>query len=325
MARTARSVMTAAGLALAAALTAAMPATQREGAQREGDSALAAAFTTVTRSTAWTQVEELQLDFPTHHPQGLAVSGDRVFLSSVEIIEPTVRHPSPVDGYDRTPGRGVGHVFVLDRAGNLLRDITLGEGDVYHPGGIDVDSDGTLWVPVAEYRPDSASIVYGIDVETLEVTERFRVADHVGGIVHDEASRTLAGVSWGSRTLYEWSTRGREREEVANSSHFIDHQDCQYVPSAQMLCGGIAGLPQSPAAAGTGYYELGGLALVDLRDSTVVHEVPLQQWSSAGHVVTRNPVQLTLDGDRLTLWAAPDDEEEVAGTELLRYEAVVPR
>ena len=41
--------------------------------------------------------------------------------------------------------------------------------------------------------------------------------------------------------------------------------------------------------------------------------------------VNGSTVQLTLDGDRLTLWAAPDDEEEVAGTELLRYEAVVPR
>ncbi len=97
------------------------------------------------------------------------------------------------------------------------------------------------------------------------------------------------------------------------------------MPSAQVLCGGISGLPRAPAAAGTGSSELGGLALVDLRDDTTVHEAPFQQWSSAGHVATRDPVQLSLAGDRLTLWAAPDDEEEVAGTELLRHEAVATR
>jgi hypothetical protein len=41
-------------------------------------------------------------------------------------------------------------------------------------------------------------------------------------------------------------------------------------------------------------------------------------------VATRNPVHLETDGARLRLWAAPDDGEEVNGTEILVYETSVP-
>jgi hypothetical protein len=46
---------------------------------------------------------------------------DKFFLSSVEILEPAVRYPSPVDGYDRTTGKGRGHAFVINRRGKLLK------------------------------------------------------------------------------------------------------------------------------------------------------------------------------------------------------------
>ena len=59
--------------------------------------------------------------------------------------------------------------------GNLLADLTLGEGTIYHPGGIDYD--GTyIWVPVAEYRPNSRSIVYRVDPDTMKATEMLRVS-----------------------------------------------------------------------------------------------------------------------------------------------------
>ena len=65
--------------------------------------------------------------------------GDTLFVSSVEVKVPTRRLPQPVDGYDRDAGEGVGHLFKIDMAGNLLADLTLGEGTIYHPGGIDYD------------------------------------------------------------------------------------------------------------------------------------------------------------------------------------------
>jgi hypothetical protein len=39
--------------------------------------------------------------------------------------------------------------------------------------------------------------------------------------------------------------------------------------------------------------------------------------------MTRNPVKLAARGNRLTLWAAPDNGEEANGTELFTYRADV--
>ncbi len=275
----------------------------------------AEAFTEVDRGTAWSLVERVQLDFPTHHPQGFALVGDLIFMSSVEILEPTTRYAEPVDGYDRSPGRGVGHVFVLTRSGELLQDITLGEGDIYHPGGIDFDGE-SVWVPVGEYRPDSASVIYRIDVDDYQVTEAFRVGDHVGGVVADQRTGLVHGVSWGSRTLYTWTSDGQQLRSTPNPSHMIDYQDCDYAGRGHQLCSGIAALPTASGDP----YELGGLALTRLRDGHIVHEVPFPYFSAAGHVATRNPVALEVDGSTLRLLAAPDDGDEGVGTELLVYE-----
>jgi hypothetical protein len=307
-----------AGAVLAAAAVAVTTTPAVGTAQSPKNAPLVEAFSELNRSTQWNLAERIKLNFPTHHPQGFARVGDRLFLSSVEIIEPPVKYPQPVDGYDRTPGKGRGHVFVLDLKGNLLKDILLGDGDAYHPGGI--DADGTsLWVPVAEYRPYSHSIVYRIDLATLEVHEEFQVADHVGGIVPDPRTGKLHGVTWGSREFYTWSGKGRQLAHSANSSHFVDYQDCAYTTRELMLCTGITNYKTSTGS----NFELGGIALLDLKSKTVRHEVPVQLWSAAGHVATRNPVFLEAEGSKLRMWAAPDDGEEVSGTEILIYEAKV--
>jgi hypothetical protein len=282
-----------------------------------GLTAEAQAFQKVTRSTAWTQVEKLRLDFPTYHPQGMSLVGDRIFLSTVEILEPTVRYPQPdKDGYDRSTGAGRGHVLVLTRDGRLLKDIVVGEGSIYHPGGIDFD--GTdVWVPVAEYRPNSSSIVYTIDPETYEVTEQFRERDHVGGVVADRKTNRISGVSWGSRKLFTWNSEGRLLGTEQNPSHLLDYQDCEYAGAGHQLCSGVTGLK----TASGGNFELGGMALTSLSDAQIVHEVPFQAFSTAGHSITRNPVALESEGDVLRMFAAPDDGEEPAGTELYVFEA----
>ncbi len=286
-------------------------------------SSLARDFRAVDRDTKWQLVDKLKLDFPTFHTEGLAVAGDRVFLSAVEILEPTVKYPAPVDGYDRTPGKGIGHLFVMDRQGHLEKDIVLGEGDMYHPGGIEFDG-SSVWVPVAQYRPNSSAIIYRVDAKTLKVHREFEADDHIGGIVLDKTTGHLVGNTWGSRRFIEWNRRGRELDAWANTSYFVDYQDCQYVPDAKMLCGGVTNLPQTPSAGGTtATYELGGMALTDLRTHQVLREVPFQQWSTAGHVVTRNPLKLVADGNQLTMWAAPDNGDEGNGTELLTYRATV--
>ena len=293
------------------------------GSHHETNTALAEAFGGVDRNTNWQQTAKLKLNFPTYHTEGIAFSEDHIFLSSVEIIEPTTKFPSPQDGFDRTPGKGIGHLFVMDKDGNLQKDIILGEGDMYHPGGIDFDGTN-VWVPVAQYRPNSSSIIYKVDANTLDVSKQFEVKDHFGGIVMDKQTGHLVANTWGSRRFAEWDLRGKELSTWQNPNFFIDYQDCQYVPNSKMLCAGITNLPQTPAAGGSGAtYELGGMAMIDLKSRNVTREVPFQQWSTAGHVATRNPFKMTADGNHLTMKVAPDNGEETNGTEIITYEATV--
>jgi len=293
--------------------------TQIPGAPAAGrphDDPIVTALSGVTRATAWEQVGAIDLQFDAEHPQGMVKLGDRFFISSVEIIEPTQPCPETCDGYDRTPGRGVGHMFIVDANGTLLSDIELGEGHMYHPGGIDYDG-RSLWIPVAEYRPNSNAIIYRVDPDTLAVEEVFRVNDHIGGVVRDRVDGHVHGVSWGSRTLYEWTERGKQFAREPNESHFIDYQDCDYLAFRKMVCGGIAGLPAPDGSS----FELGGLALIDLRHSQILHEVPVQRYSAvSNHVVTRNPIFLESIDSGLRLFTAPDDELDGA---ILVYEAVI--
>lgn len=295
---------------------------QSEG-RGQTDTALATAFGGVDRNTSWQQTSKLKLNFPTFHTEGIAFSQDHIFLSSVQIIEPTVKFATPQGGFDRTPGKGIGHLFVMDKAGNLQKDIVLGEGDMYHPGGIDFDGTN-VWVPVAQYRPNSSAIIYRIDAKTMDVHKQFEVKDHFGGIVMDKETGHLVGNTWGSRRFAEWNLQGKQLATWDNPNYFIDYQDCQYVPQSKMLCAGITNLPQTPAAGGTSAtYELGGIAMIDLKSHNVVRDVPFQQWSTAGHVATRNPFKMTADGNHLTMKVAPDNGDEGNGTEILTYEATV--
>lgn len=309
-----------AGIALVAAAAGSATA-----APAPHDSALAADLKVVDRNVTWTQVSKLKLNFPTYHPEGLVVTGDRYYLSSTQIIEPTVKYPAPVDGYDRTPGKGIGHLFVIDKTGKLLKDIILGHDIVYHPGGIDAIGND-LWVPVAQYRPGSTAEIDHVDLRTLKVTRLFTVNDHIGGIVYDPSSARLIGNNWGSRTFYEWTRTGRPLTTWRNPNNIIDFQDCQYVSTGKMACSGLTAFPQTPAAGGsTGQYEMGGISLIDLHHHAIINEFPFQQFSDAGHVMTRNPLKLAADGTKLTLWAAPDNGEDVAGTEIYTFQGTVAR
>ncbi len=280
-------------------------------------------FQAVNGSTKWQPTGKLKLNFQTYHTEGIAFAGDRIFLSAVQVIEPTTKYPTPQGGYDRTPGKGIGHVFVMDRQGNLQKDIVLGEGDMYHPAGLDFDGTN-VWVPVAQYRPNSSAIIYSIDATTLAVHKQFQVGDHIGGIIRDEQTGHLIGNNWGSRRFYEWDLAGHQIATWDNPSFFVDYQDCQHLADRKMICGGISNLPQTPTAGGTNAtYELGGVGLTDLRSHDIVHEVPFQQWSTAGHVATRNPFKIAANGNTLTMSVAPDNGDEGNGTEILTYQATI--
>ncbi|PVE24380.1 hypothetical protein DC522_10970 [Microvirga sp. KLBC 81] len=286
---------------------------------------LAERVTKLSRGTQWKPVSAVPISFVTYHPQGMVKIGDTLFVSSVEIKEPTKRFPQPVDGYDRDTGAGVGHLFKIDMKGNLISEITLGEGSIYHPGGIDYDG-RYIWVPVAEYRPNSRSIVYRVDPETMKAEEMFRFADHIGGVVHDTDDNSLHGVSWGSRRFYRWTldasgkpTNGDESPEKLrklNTSHYLDYQDCKYTGNHRMLCSGVTEMRVTPDAAP---FRLGGLDLVDLTDGRPLFQTPVLLWTASGFDMTHNPVWMETSEAGIRGYFMPEDDRSV----LYIYEAEV--
>jgi hypothetical protein len=248
--------------------------------------------TKLTRASSWTLVSSLPIRFRTFHPQGMVKIGEMLLVSSVEVI-------------DRDAGKGVGHVFKIDGAGNLVAELRLGEGAIYHPGGIDFDGHD-LWVPVAEYRPDSRSIVYRVDPATMKATEAFRVADHIGAIVHNTDDHTLHGVSWGSRRFYRWTLAGGRESSRLNSSHYVDYQDCKYGGARRMLCTGVTEIRQGGE---TAPFRLGGVELIDLRDDRPLHQAPVLLWTSGGLDMTHNPVWLEASALGLRGYFMPEDEQ----------------
>jgi hypothetical protein len=259
--------------------------------QQDARSIVAERVRSLTRSSHWTLVASVPVTFRTFHPQGMVKIGESVFVSSVEVI-------------DRDAGKGVGRLFKMDMSGHLAGELKLGEGAIYHPGGIDYDG-RSIWVPVAEYRPDSRSIVYRVDPGTMKAEEVFRVDDHIGAIVHDTDESTLHGVSWGSRRFYRWTERGAVTRRSLNTSHYLDYQDCKYVGSHQMLCTGVTEIRSAP---GGPLFRLGGLELVDLGDVRPLHQVPVLLWTASGLDMTHNPVWIEPSDAGLRGYFMPEDD-----------------
>src|SRR2546425_9957536 len=90
-------------------------------ATQDARSIVAERVAKLTRDSSWTRVAAVPIRFRTYHSQGMVKIGDRFVVSSV----------------DRQ--QHVGHLFKMDAEGNLLADLKLGDGALYHPSGIDYD------------------------------------------------------------------------------------------------------------------------------------------------------------------------------------------
>ncbi len=281
----------------------------------------------MSRATPWRRVAAIPVNFNTWHPQGMVKIGDISYVSSVEIRTRTRRFNVRVGGYDRDTGEGAGHLFSIDAKGDLIADVPLGEGPIYHPGGIDYDG-RHIWVPVAEYRPDSRSIVYRVDPTTMKPEEVFRYPDHIGAIVHNTDDDTLHGASWDSRKLYRWVLDGHgtvsnagvapDTLGVINRTHSIDYQDCKYVGRREMLCSGHGAY--RPRKDGP-RFALGGFEIVDLVSNVAVHQVPVALWTGSGLPMTRNPFWIEATPTGLRAYFMPEDKTST----IYIYESDVPR
>jgi hypothetical protein len=265
--------------------------------QPDARSGVAERVTKLSRNSPWKLVSTVPIAFRTHHPQGMVRIGETFFVSSVNKAAKT------------------GHLFKIDAGGKMLADLPLGEGALYHPGGIDYDGKD-IWVSVAEYRPDSRTIVYRVDPRTMKATEVLRFADHIGAIVHNTDDRALHGVSWGSRRFYRWTldAGGKvtnagvppEKLRTLNPSHYLDYQDCKYVGHRRMLCTGVTEMRQSPEAAP---FRLGGIDLVDLAEGRPVHQVPVLLWTRTGFDMTHNPAWIETTASGLRAYFMPEDDQ----------------
>lgn len=273
------------------------------------DTELAGRIARLTRASEWRPAGAVPLAFPTHHPQGMVRVGGNFVMSSVEILEPTVRLAAAQGGPDRTPGRGRGFLFEYDAAGRLLREVRLGEGDMYHPGGIDFDG-AHIWVPVAEYRPDSRAIVYRVDPASLAAEAVLRHEDHLGAIVHAHDRGTLHAASWGGRRYWDWPLDAAGRPGPAggprvNPSHYVDFQDCHYLGGGRMLCSGLAGYRTGPDAPS---FALGGIEIVDVADGRPVFQLPVPLWTPSGRPMTQNPFWAETHGAGVRFRFVPEDD-----------------
>src|SRR3954452_19550172 len=115
-------------------------------------------------SGEWKLVHTVTLDGPTNHVQGIEFDADSLWVTSV----------------DSTNRKGYLRAFSIT-SGNLAKGIEVQQGERFHPGGIAADAE-SLWFPVAEYRPNSASIIQMRNKRTLGLEFSFNVSDHIGCI-----------------------------------------------------------------------------------------------------------------------------------------------
>ena len=245
--------------------------------------AVANTVAATTRSTSWELIGELPLRFDAHHPQGMARVDSTWWISTVDV------------------DRRLGFVLAVDAAGDEIERVAVGDAERYHPGGMDFDGTA-LWIASAEYVPNSSATVYRMEPGG-QPERAFDVDDHVGAIARCGSDGDLVGWSWGSRRFYRWSVDGRLLAAKVNPGFFVDHQDCQWLDSGHLLCGGVA---EVALAAGPGW--LGGLGLLNAADLVMEREVPFPHYQGAsGRVGTHNPLWCEIRDGRLVVHLLPDD------------------
>jgi len=157
--------------------------------------------TAVSQATSfadWELVRTLDLHGPTNHVQGIDFDATILWLTSVD----TKSH------------KGFLQTFALD-SGELLRTIEIQDNQRFHPGGIASDA-ASLWIPVAEYRPNSTSVIQKRNKRTLDLEFQFPVSDHIGCVAM--TPEHLIGGNWDSRDFYVWDHRGNLLRKIANSN-----------------------------------------------------------------------------------------------------------
>lgn len=163
-------------------------------------------------------VETQALDGTLYHVQGVDLDAEHIWVTSVDIAN----------------RRGYLHQFNR-RTAKLERQVELSDGPRFHPGGFSVAGD-SIWVPVAEYRPNSSAVLLELDKRTLAVKRKIEVADHIGCVAVTKDG-LIAG-NWSSRKLYVFDGKGRQVRTIDNPSA-NQFQDIKFVKGELVGSGNI--------------------------------------------------------------------------------------
>jgi hypothetical protein len=208
------------------------------------------------------------LNFPTYHVQGLAMTEDIYYVTSIDLEN------------------NRGWLFTVNRDTlALVEQKELTEGTLTHPGGIELD-ETYLWIPNAEYDPDGPSKILGLNPQSLEVSKSFTVSTHISLIASNGVDR-LYGTDWASANFYVWDWNGN-LIEIISSPTGMDYQDCQFV-NPHLVCGGYAG-------------DAGSIDILDSENWTLINRINVGV-SKQGNLLTREG--LSFFGSRIYL--LPDD------------------
>jgi len=212
-------------------------------------------------------IRQVPLKFSTYHVQGLDITEQFYFVTSVDTKQ------------DRA------WLFKIDRQdARLISKVELTDGALIHPGGLQYDG-RFLWVPNAEYKRQSRTMVYGLAPDTLEIRTSFEVDDHIGAVASD-GKNLLYGVNWDALNFYTWDINGRQLKKI-DSPTSMAYQDIKYF-AGKLLCSG----------------HKDGISAVDIIDPenwTLIQRVnlPKDKWKSS---LTREG--MAFDGN---LYFLPDD------------------
>lgn len=148
----------------------------------------------------------------------------------------------------------------------------------------------------------------------LSSVNRCAVASRRASTSRISASRRAA-----SHEILTFTPAGELHRELVGQSHFGDFQDCVVAEGDCMIWTGIAEYPNGPGGA----LQPGGLANIDMNTGYFRYEVPVTALSRSGQGGTFNATHLQVSGDRLRMYALPDDADRPGQSCLLVLEAEI--
>lgn len=221
----------------------------------------------------WRLARILTLQGPANHVQGIDFDSRVAWVTSV----------------DSANRKGYLREFSLT-SGEMLRAMEIQDQERFHPGGISAEGE-SLWIPVAEYRANSTSVIQKRSKNTLALEISFAVPDHIGCIAI--TPDFLIGGNWDSREFYVWDHLGKLIRKVPSTSQNA-YQDIKFE-------GGFL------VASGTLPDHSGAIDWIELPSFHLVRRV---KFGNTGHQVPYTREGMAIRGPQLLL--LPEDDSSRA-------------